>query len=47
MDKLSEAVQTQKNLPNPFKVRCSAGVTKEAKLGFLDVESDLIKESVL
>ena len=45
MDKLSEACLDSKNLPNYFKFRCSARVTK-AKLGFQDAESDLTMESV-
>lgn len=47
MDKISEAHLDSINLPNSFKSGCSAGATKEAKIGFLDVKSDLIKESVL
>lgn len=46
VDKLSKACLDSKTLLNPFKFRCSAGVTK-AKLGFLNVERDLTMESVL
>lgn len=46
MAKLSEACWDSKHPPNAFKFRCSPGGTK-AKQGFLDVESDLTKYSVL